>query len=186
VRERLGGELAQQVLRQRAGVLAQRAQHHHVVGRIDDHGDALVVLGGAAQHRRPADVDLLDDLAARDAGLADRLAEPVEVDAQHVDRIDAVLRHRRTMTGVVALAEQAAVDLRVQRLQAPVHQFGEAGVVGDLGDRQARVEQGARVPPVDSSEKPASSSPRANSTMPCLSVTDSSARLMASPRPCAS
>jgi hypothetical protein len=102
-----------------------------------------MVLGRAADHRRPADVDLLDDLVAGDARLPHRLAEAVEVDAQHVDGVDAVLDHRPAVALVVALAEQAAVHLRMQGLQAPVHQLGEAGVVGDLGDRQAGVEQRA-------------------------------------------
>jgi hypothetical protein len=51
-------------------------------------------------------------------------------------RLDAVLRRRGEVVGLVAPAEQAAVDLRVQRLHAPFHHFGEARVLADLGDRQ--------------------------------------------------
>ena len=39
----------------------------------------------------------------------------------------------------VAAREQAAVDLRVQRLDAAVEHLGKAGVLGDLGDREAGV-----------------------------------------------
>jgi hypothetical protein len=141
--ERLRRQLAQQVDRQRAAVVAQRAQHRAVVTGVADHGDALVVLGGTAQHRRTADVDVLDDVGARRTGLPHRLAEAVEVDAQHVDRVDAVLDHRRAVAGVVAATEQPAVHLRMQGLEPPVHQLGEARVVGDLGRVDVGVEQGA-------------------------------------------
>ena len=84
-------------------------------------------------------------VVGRDAGALHRLAEPVEVDAQQVDRIDAVLGHRRGMGVVVAPREQTAVHLRMQRLDAAVHHLREPGVVGDLlhfdaglGDRAPR------------------------------------------------
>ena len=41
------------------------------------------------------------------------------------------------MFGVVADREQAAMDLRVQRLHPAVHHFGKAGELGDVVDRQA-------------------------------------------------
>jgi hypothetical protein len=44
--------------------------------------------------------------------------------------------------GVAADVEQAAVDFRVQRFDAAIHHFREAGVVADVFDREARVAQG--------------------------------------------
>ena len=44
---------------------------------------------------------------------------------------------RRHVLGAVAAREQAAVDRRVQRLDAAVEHLREAGVLGDLGHRQA-------------------------------------------------
>ena len=46
---------------------------------------------------------------------------------------------RRHVLRQVAPREQAAVDLRVQGLDAAVEHLGKAGVVGDLGDGQTRV-----------------------------------------------
>ena len=48
---------------------------------------------------------------------------------------------RRHVLGHVAPRQQAAVDLRVQRLHAAVEHLGKAGVLGHLGDRQAGVGQ---------------------------------------------
>ena len=51
--------------------------------------------------------------------------------------------HLRLVLGRGA-AEEAAVDLRMQRLDAPVEDLGRAGVGRDLGDPRARFAQRAR------------------------------------------
>ena len=38
----------------------QLSQDGFVLGRVGQHGDEAVVLGGAADHRRAADIDVLD------------------------------------------------------------------------------------------------------------------------------
>ena len=67
-----------------------------VVGDVDNHGDVVVVLGRAADHRRAADVDVLDPLLIRRAAPQRRL-ERIKVDDQEVDRRDVVGDHRRLM-----------------------------------------------------------------------------------------
>ena len=60
--EDLGGQLAPQF---QGGIAGGRdlLGHHGVIRRVHDHGDALMVFGGAAQHGRAADIDILDGLA---------------------------------------------------------------------------------------------------------------------------
>jgi hypothetical protein len=60
---------------------------------------------------------------------------------------------RRHVRGQVAPRQQAAVDARVQGLDAAVQHLGEAGDLGHLGHRQAGVGQQPAVPPVDSSAR---------------------------------
>jgi len=95
---------------------------------------------GRAHHRRAADVDVLDHLVAGGA-LRHRLRERVEVHHDEVDRADAVFGHRRGVAGVVAQAEQPAVDRRVERLHPAVHHLGEAGVLGHVLHPVAEVAQ---------------------------------------------
>ena len=59
-----------------AGVIVQlrRRIGPYLIGR-DDHRDILIVLGGGADHRGSADVDVLDQLFARDARLRGELFE---------------------------------------------------------------------------------------------------------------
>ena len=140
----VGVDLAGQFQAQAIGgvaALVHFAQHARVVHRVDDHGHAAgfgaVVLGGGAQHGRAADVDVLDRVGEGAAGLGDRFAERVEVDHQHVDAVDARRLDGVHVLGAVAARQQAAVDLRMQRLDAAVQDLGRTGVGGDLGDVQA-------------------------------------------------
>jgi len=133
--ENLQGELAAQ--RVHLGLVAHGLEHGVVVGGIADDGHALVVLRRAAQHRRAADVDILDGLFEGDALLGDGLLKRVQVDDHQVDHRDAVGTRLGEMGFLVATAQQAAVDFRMQGLHAALHDLGETRVLAHLGDRQA-------------------------------------------------
>src|SRR5690606_4279156 len=60
----------------------------------------------------------------------------------HVDRRDRMRGERIVVDA--ATSEQAAVDLRVQRLDAPVHDLGKPRDLRDLGDGQRRVAKRSR------------------------------------------
>ncbi len=133
MREGLGG----QALPRRVGdgACAQLTEHTAVVRGIDQDGHAFMILGRGPQHRRPADVDILDCISVAATRPRNRRGERVEIDDQQVDRADAVLVH----DGIIesAASEQRAVHFRVQGLDAPVHDFRKAGLGGDLGDRKS-------------------------------------------------
>jgi hypothetical protein len=106
-----------------------------VVGRIDHHGDARVVLGRGAQQGRAADVDVLDGRGQIASRIGDRLLEGIEIHDHQVDRLDLVLAHDPVVD--TAPPQDAPVDARVQRLDPTVHHLREPGVVRDLGDGDA-------------------------------------------------
>ena len=111
--------------RRRAAMRRHLVEHAGIVGRLGDDGDARVVLGAGADQSRAADVDILD--ACGEIGAArDRLLEGIEIDHEKVDRRDRVLFKRALMRLVAAHREQPAVDLRMQRLDAPVHHLRHA------------------------------------------------------------
>ena len=103
-----------------------------VVGWVDNDGDALVVFGRAAEHRRTADVDVLDGVLEGDIRLGDGLLERVEVHDDEIDRADTVLGGGGSVFLIFAQEKQAAVDLGVQRLDAAVEHLGETGVVAEF------------------------------------------------------
>jgi hypothetical protein len=96
--------------------------------------DVAPVLGRRAYQRRPADVDVLDRFVERAIGARDRLPERIEIDDDEVDRRNAVRGECRCVRGQIATREDAAVHLRMQRLDAAVEHLREARVVADLGD----------------------------------------------------
>ncbi len=117
----------------RAVVGREVGEHGLVVRGIGHHCHAVVVLGGATDQRRPADVDVLDAVlegrATRHGG-----GEGIEIRNQEIDRRDAVPRDRFQMVGPVAPRQESAVDCRMQRLDPPVQHFRKAGDGGDVDD----------------------------------------------------
>ena len=105
-----------------------------VVRRVGDNRDVGVVLRRRANHRRAADVDVLDTRGGIGAS-GDGFFERIEIDDDEVDVLDAVRGHRLDVRGGVAQRQDAAVHLRVQRLHPSVHHLGKVGVVGDLANR---------------------------------------------------
>ena len=103
-----------------------------------------MVLGRRADHRRAADVDVLDHLVLVDAGASGGALERIEVDADEVNELDVLLGRGAEMVGVVADREQTGVELRVERLDAAVHDLRRAGEVVDRANLETGVGQLAR------------------------------------------
>ncbi len=137
-RERLRGELTTAVEGDLAA-LAQLVEHEAVLVGARDRHDVGEVLGRAAQHRGPADVDHLDGLLfGRPEGRRD-VAERVEVDADEVERVDPVLDQRGHVLLVVAAREDAGVDARVERLDPAAEHLGRLGQGLDAAHLQAQL-----------------------------------------------
>ena len=137
-------------LGQRETALVEGGQHAVVTGGVDHHGAGAVVLGGAADHRGPADVDLLDALRVGRAR-GHRLLEGIEVDHDELERVDLQLVELRHVVRLGEVGQQPGVHPRVQGLD----------------------------PPVDTISTPAPSRALASSSSPDLSYTAINARRMA-------
>ena len=103
-----------------------------------------MVLGRGADHRRPADVDVLDRDLGLDLVAGDGLLEGVEVDADQVDRLDPLALQRRHVLGVVAPRQQRRVQPRVQRLDPAAEDLLLAGELGDVGHLEPGLAQRRR------------------------------------------
>ena len=127
--------------RERAAGAGEFFGDGRIVGRRRDDGDIVKILGGGADHGGSADVDVLDQLLERHAGLGGGFFEGVEIDHDHVDGLDAVLGDGGDVRGILAAMQDAAVHLGMQRLDPAVEHFREAGEFGDVFDRDAGVAQ---------------------------------------------
>ena len=119
-----------------------------LLGVGGDGGEGMV-LGRRADQRRPANVDLLDGL-----GRASRPARAMVASKGYrftttSSKVRMPCSARAFMScGIVVAAEDAAVDLGMERLQPAVHHFRKAGVLGDVADGDAFASRCLRVPPV--------------------------------------
>ena len=115
-----------------------------VVGGVNDDDDVREVLGCAANHGGPANVDVLQRVYEGGVGTAHGVNEWVEVGGDDIDCADTVRGELRVVLGDVAAGEYAAVDGGVQGLHAAVENLWEAGDVfdvlrGDAGGRYGGV-----------------------------------------------
>ncbi len=143
-RERLARERFARLQRKHAAGVAQLIEHTLVVARVDDDGRERAVLGRRPDHRRAADVDVLDHLVLGRVAARDGLLERVQVHAHEVHLLDPMLGRRAQVRILVAPRQQARVQPRVQRLHAPIHHLREAREVLDRAHLDAGAGQLAR------------------------------------------
>src|SRR5580700_9364751 len=136
----------------------------------------MKILGGGTDHRRSADVDVLDQLFDRDARPGCGFFEGVEIDHDHVDRPDAVLGYGCDVRGNLAAMQDAAVHLGMQRLNAAIKHFRKSSQLGMSLTAMPESRSSLAVPPVEMSSTPRPESWRAKPTNPVLSVTLRTAR----------
>src|SRR5699024_6759998 len=134
VAERGGGEAAALLDREPAG--RHGLQRRAVPGRVDEHGDRGMVLGGGPDHRGPADVDLLDAGVVVGAR-GDGVGEGIEIDDDELECRDAELLDLLHVLGLAGVGEDAGVDPRVQGLDPALEALGEAGDLVHGCDRDA-------------------------------------------------
>ena len=119
----------------------QLGQHRRVIGRIANDDHVLVVLGRRTQHGRTADVDVFDRVFQLALVFGHGLLERIQVHHDQIDGRDAVLFQGLHVFRKIAPRQDPAMHLRMQRLDAAVQHFREAGVIGDFGHLHAIVGQ---------------------------------------------
>jgi hypothetical protein len=102
-----------------------------------------VVLRGCPDHRRSADVDLLDELVERDVGSLRGSGEWIEVHDDDLERRDPGLDQRFSMFRIPSVGQNPCVDARVKRLDPAVEHLGEAGHRRDVRHGKVPVAQGS-------------------------------------------
>ncbi len=147
-----------------------------VLGRIGDDGDIVIVLRRRPHHRRPADVDVLDDLLVRAAGFGDGRLERIEVAHDQVDRRDLLLLERRLCCGLSRTARMPPCTRGCSVLTRPSSISGKPVTSAMSMTARPASASALRVPPVEINSTPSAARACANSTRPVLSLTLSKAR----------
>ncbi len=103
-----------------------------VVQRINDHRDTGVIFRRTAQHRRPADVNVLNRVVQSDIRLRHRLLEWIKIHHDEINWLNVVRADGGFVRFVAANEQQAAVDFRVERFDAAIKHFRKARVFADV------------------------------------------------------
>ena len=110
----------------------QRFDDQAVVLRGCYNRDVLKILRAGADHRRSADVDVLDHFLELDSGFANRLDERIEIDTNKVDQLDMMLSHLLHMFGVLPDRQQTARNPGIQGLHPAIEDFRKSRQIRHL------------------------------------------------------
>ena len=156
----------------------QLGKHRFVVGRRHDDQYIGEVLGGRADERRPADVDLFDQRVEWQSGIAGCLHKGIEIDRNNVDEADAVTGEGRGSSGRLRRARMPPCTAGCSVFTRPSSISGTPVTSETLVTGTAAAARARAVPPVDTDVVSRAASARPNSTIPVLSETLSRARGM--------
>lgn len=123
------------------GSRAESGEDFFKLGVVCDDSDVGVVLGGGADHTGSADIDIFDGVFESDIGFRDGGFEGVEIHNDEFEGDNAVGLDGFGVAGEVGATEDGAVDLGMKGFDAAVHDFGEAGVGGDIDDGDAVLDE---------------------------------------------
>src|SRR5207245_8255148 len=107
------------------------AQKFFIERRIWQRKNVTMIFRRGAQHRRPADIDLLDRFIDSRALARDRLLERIEIHHNEIDRRDAKPSDVREMFAVVAVVKNRAEYARSERFHAAAEDLRGARPGGD-------------------------------------------------------
>ncbi len=139
--EGLCRQAAQRIEAQLVVVLFHLIDDLAIASRAGDHGHAFEVLRSRADHGRPADIDVLDDLFLGNSAAPGYFLERVEAHDHHVDGLDALLLQSQHVLVVLAVGQQTGMDVRVQRLHPAAEDLGETGDVANAGNGNVLVHE---------------------------------------------
>ena len=131
VPEHLGGQLSSG-FQDGVSVLLDLFLDDRVISRIHHHRNGLVILGGTAQHARPADIDVLDGQFRSAVGLRNGLLKRVQVDHHEINRRNPMLVCLISMGLQVLPLQKPSVHLGMQGFYPAIHHLGKSRVVAQL------------------------------------------------------
>ena len=116
----------------------QFIENPFVLGRIDHDDHVLMVFGRGADHRRTTDVDLLDRVVERDAGLADGCFKWIEVHGEQWDRGDLMRIECGLVLRQIEPGQQTTMNGRMEGLDTSVQNLRKPCHIGDRDHGNAR------------------------------------------------
>ena len=112
-----------------------------IIGGRSNHRDILKIFGRRTNHRRPANIDVFYQFLEVHARLGGGFFKGVQIHNHHVDGRNAMLGNRRPMPAVFTAMQNSAVNLRMQRLDAPIQHLRKSRKLGNILHRNTGIAQ---------------------------------------------
>src|SRR5580704_2389902 len=96
-----------------------------------------MVFRGGADHARSADVDLFDRLRERYVRLRDRFFKWIKIANNDLERNNPMIANGGGIRSQIGTSENGAVDLRMQRFHAAIHDLRKAGIRRNIDNGEA-------------------------------------------------
>ena len=103
-------------------VLPQRGGQLVIIVRIGDHSNKRMVFCRRADHGWPANIDILNR-CFKIRTSSDGLGKRVQIGNNHINRANGVFIQRGHMGLLIASGQNAAMNMRMQGFDPPVHNF---------------------------------------------------------------
>src|SRR5690349_20661266 len=120
----------------------ERRKHTLIVRRVYDDRHRFEVLCSRPEHRRSADIDVLDRFFGSHTGFGYRRLKRIEVYRDEIDRVDPLLLRCLHMLCVRAPREKSAVNFRMKCLYAAVHDLGKTSEITYVLDLESGAAKG--------------------------------------------
>ncbi len=130
----LGSQLPPQLQRGSA-LLLNLLGHRFVIQRVHHYRNALMILGRAAKHGRPTDVDIFDRFRQRHPFPGNRLLKGIKIDHHQINRLNIVLLDCRLMLFISANVKQTSMHLGMQRLDPSIQHLRKSSILTQLNHR---------------------------------------------------
>ena len=100
-----------------------------------------MVLGGASEHRRSPNIDLLDRFRKIDSRAGHGFLKGIKVHHHQIDHFHTLGFGGFPVGRIVSEAKQTTMHLGMQGLNPPIHHFRKTGVLADIGYLQPNLPQ---------------------------------------------
>ena len=112
-----------------------------VVLGVGNHHNIGVVLRGGSNHRRPTNVDLLDDVSRGGVRVRDGRLERVEIADNKIDRGDSTLLQIVNVSLHRTVRQNRTMDRWMERLHPTTEHLGGTGDISNVDHHQTSVSE---------------------------------------------
>src|SRR5712691_9729159 len=124
--------------------LTNLIRHNRIIGWVNYYGDAFMILGGAPQHRRSADIDVFYGFRKSYSRLRNGLFKRIKVYHYEIDGFNPVFHGGSLVLRVRPYIEQTTMHFWMQCFDAAIEHLRITGIGAQVSNRETSLAEGLR------------------------------------------